>query len=112
MTFRTKLLIYVVAALCTGMIGAFIFLQKLRLSPEAGFSVNDWTVFVIFMVVIGGIGTLEGPLIGVVIFFLLREGFSRFWTEYYLIPVGVIFTLMVIFLPQGILGFARRRLNS
>ena len=45
-------------------------------------------------------------------FFLLREGLSRFVTAYYLIPVGVIFILMVIFVPQGLLGFLRRGLNS
>ncbi len=72
-TYRTKLMIYVVTAACTGVVGAFIFLQKLRLSPEAGFSINDWTVVVIFMVVIGGIGTLEGPIIGMLIYFALRE---------------------------------------
>ena len=48
-------------------------MQKLRLSPEPGFSINDWTVVVIFMVVIGGIGTLEGPIIGMLIYFVLRE---------------------------------------
>jgi len=36
---------------------------------------------------------------------------SRFFTEYYLIPVGILFILMVIFLPQGLLGFLRRPLN-
>ncbi|PYM74852.1 MAG: branched-chain amino acid ABC transporter permease, partial [Candidatus Rokuibacteriota bacterium] len=45
-------------------------------------------------------------------FLLLREGLSRFLTEYYLIPVGIIFIIMVIFLPQGLLGFLRRRLNA
>ena len=48
----------------TAMIGALIFLQKLRISPDAAFTVNDWTAFVIFIVVIGGIGTIEGPIIG------------------------------------------------
>ena len=42
---------------------------------------------------------------------LLREAFSRFFTEYYLIPVGLIFIAMVIFMPQGLLGFMRRWLN-
>jgi len=42
----------------------------------------------------------------------LREGLSRFLTQYYLIPLGIIFTLMVIFLPQGLLRFLRRRLNQ
>jgi branched-chain amino acid transport system permease protein len=59
----------------------------------------------------GGVGTLVGPIAGVAFFLLLREGLSRFVTEYYLIPVGVIFILMVIFMPQGLLGFARRALN-
>ncbi|MEM1401122.1 MAG: branched-chain amino acid ABC transporter permease, partial [Pseudomonadota bacterium] len=60
-TYRTKFLVYVVVAGMTGLIGALIFLQKLRISPEAAFNVNDWTAFVIFIVVIGGIGTIEGP---------------------------------------------------
>jgi len=52
------------------------------------------------------------PAICVAAFFLLlREGLSRFFTEYYLIPVGVIFVAMVIFMPQGLLGFMRRWLN-
>ena len=45
----------------TGMIGALIYLQKARISPDAAFSVLDWTAYVIFIVVIGGIGTIEGP---------------------------------------------------
>ena len=52
-----------------------------------------------------------GPFAGAAFFLLLREGVSRFFTEYYLIPVGVIFILMVVFLPQGLLGFLRRTLN-
>ena len=61
--------------------------------------------------VMGGIGTLVGPIVGAAFFLLLREGFSRFFTEYYLIPVGIIFIAMIIFMPQGLLGFARRWLN-
>jgi branched-chain amino acid transport system permease protein len=60
----------------------------------------------------GGIGTLVGPIAGAAFYLLLRELFSRFLTEYYLIPVGIIFIAMIIFLPQGLLGFMRRRLNQ
>src|SRR5262249_33895671 len=81
-TVRTKLAGFVGTAGGTGLVGAFIFLEKLRLSPEAGFSVNDWTVVVIFMVVIGGIGTLEGPFIGVLIYFGLRELLADYGTWY------------------------------
>lgn len=53
------------------MAGAVIFLQKLRISPTAAFNLNDWSVMVIFAVVIGGIGKLEGAIIGTVIYFVL-----------------------------------------
>jgi branched-chain amino acid transport system permease protein len=58
--YRTKLLVYVAVAAGTGVIGALIFLSKLRISPSAAFSLNDWTAAVIFIVVIGGIGRIEG----------------------------------------------------
>lgn len=61
--------------------------------------------------VIGGIGTLVGPIVGAAFFLLLREGLSRFLTEYYLIPLGIVFIAVVIFMPQGRLGFARDWLN-
>ena len=80
------------------------------------FAAPDFVFFVVsgevvIFNVMGGMGTLVGPVAGAAFFFLLREGFSRFFTEYYLIPVGIIFTLMVIFVPQGLLGFLKRRLN-
>jgi branched-chain amino acid transport system permease protein len=52
---RTKVIVYIITAFATAMVGALIFLQKLRISPDAAFSVNDWTAFVIFITVIGGI---------------------------------------------------------
>ena len=66
--FKTKLWVYVVTAAATGMVGALIYLQKARISPDAAFSVLDWTAYVIFIVVIGGIGTIEGPIVGVLVF--------------------------------------------
>ncbi len=107
-TFRTKFMIYVVTAACTGLVGGLIFLQKLRLSPEAGFSVNDWTVVVIFMVVIGGIGTIEGPFIGMLIYILLRELLADYGT-YYLILLGVLAIAIMLKAPSGIWGWIARR---
>ena len=107
-TFRTKLIIYVVTAACTGLIGAVIFLQKLRISPEAGFSINDWTVVVIFMVVIGGIGTIEGPFIGMLVYIVLRELLADYGT-YYLILMGAIAIVVMLKAPLGIWGFIVQR---
>ena len=103
-TYRTKFIIYVTAAGMTGIIGALIFLQKLRISPDAAFSVQDWTALVIFIVVIGGIGTIEGPIIGVIVFFILRE-FAADWGAWYLIVLGSIAVGVMLFAPKGIWGW-------
>jgi branched-chain amino acid transport system permease protein len=107
-TFRTKFFIYAVTAACTGLIGGLIFIQKLRLSPEAGFSINDWTVVVIFMVVVGGIGTLEGPFIGMLLFIFLRELLADYGS-YYLILMGVLAIVVMLKAPAGLWGWVRRR---
>ena len=65
----------------TAMVGALIFLQKLRISPDAAFSVNDWTAFVIFIVVIGGIGTIEGPIIGTIVYLPAARVPGRSWHD-------------------------------
>ena len=82
---RTKLLVYVAVGGATAMVGALIFLQKLRISPDAAFSVNDWTAYVIFITVIGGIGTIEGPIVGTIVFFLLRETLADLGSIYLMI---------------------------
>ena len=109
-TFKTKFTIYLVTGACTGMIGGLIFLQKLRISPEAGFSINDWTVVVIFMVVIGGIGTLEGPFIGMLIYFVLREMLADYGTIY-LMLMGAIAIGVMLKAPFGIWGWVIQRYN-
>lgn len=107
---RTKLEVYVVTSAFTAIIGGLIFLQKLRISPDAAFSVNDWTAFVIFIVVIGGIGTLEGPIIGTLIFFALRETLADFGTIY-LIALGFVAIIVMLKAPKGIWGLIRDRFD-
>ena len=92
------------------MIGGLIFLQKLRISPDAAFSVNDWTAFVIFIVVIGGIGTLEGPIIGTLLFFALREVLADFGTIYLLV-LGLVAIVVMLKAPKGVWGLIRDRFD-
>lgn len=99
----TKLAVYVAVSAATSMVGAFIFLQKLRISPDAAFNVNDWTAYVIFIAVIGGIGTIEGPIIGTILFFLLRETLADLGTTYLLI-LGVVAIAIMLKAPRGIWG--------
>jgi len=106
--FRAKLWIYVFAAAGTSMAGALIYLQKARISPDAAFSVLDWTAYVIFIVVIGGIGTLEGPIIGVMVFYLMQTYLAGFGS-WYLILLGVLAIATMLFAPKGIWGHFSQR---
>ncbi len=105
---RVKHLVYMVTAGLTAMIGGLISLQKLRVSPDASFSVNDWTAFVIFIVVIGGIGTMEGPIIGATVYFLVRE-FLADYSALYLLLLGALAIIVILATPKGLMGYAQSR---
>jgi branched-chain amino acid transport system permease protein len=160
---RYKIVAVMLSGLFAGLAGVLYAIQNRFAAPDFVYFLISGEV-VIFNV-IGGIGTLVGPIVGAGFFLLLREGFSRYpqvahflppghllmaagvfavlavalpgrrlslsryWMigaaaflvlchvypslpEFYLIPVGLIFIAIVIFLPQGILGFARRWLNK
>ena len=107
--FKAKLLVYIFAAFGTAAIGALIFLTKLRISPSAAFDIN-WTTTVIFIVVIGGIGTIEGPILGTIIYFLLREPLSDFGT-WYLILLGATAVIVMLKAPHGIWGIITERFD-
>jgi branched-chain amino acid transport system permease protein len=104
-----KIVAVMLSGLTAGLAGVLYAIQNKFAAPD----------FVLFLIsgetvifnVMGGIGTLVGPVAGAAFFLLMKEVFSRVFYEYYLIPVGVIFTLMVMFVPQGILGAWRRQLN-
>jgi branched-chain amino acid transport system permease protein len=105
---RVKLVVYVTTAFCTAMVGAVIYLQKLRISPDGAFSTNDWTAFVIFITVIGGVGRIEGPIIGTAIFFLLRQLFADLGSLY-LLMLGAVAIAIMLFAPHGVWGLLADR---
>src|ERR1700688_232696 len=96
-SFRTKLGVYVLVAAATATIGALIYLQKARISPEAAFSVLDWNVM--FIVIIGGFGTIEGPIIGVIVFYAMQHYLADFGT-WYLILLGALAIATMLFAPK------------
>jgi len=105
--FRTKLGVYVGVAFGTGLTGALIYLNLLRISPDAAFSIN-WTAYTIFIVVIGGIGSLEGPLVGTALFFLVREMLSDFGA-WYMILLGALAVGVMLAFPRGLWGLVAER---
>ena len=68
----------------------------------------DWTAYVIFIVVIGGIGTMEGPVIGAIIFYLMQRYLADFGA-WYLILLGALGILIMLFAPRGLWGFIAER---
>jgi branched-chain amino acid transport system permease protein len=102
-TTRIKFAIYVFAAFCAGMVGAIYFLQTSRISPDAAFSLLDWTAYIIFIVVIGGLATIEGPIIGAILFVVLRNLLSGYG-PWYLIILGVLGIGVMLLAPKGIWG--------
>jgi branched-chain amino acid transport system permease protein len=107
---RYKMVAVMLSGCFAGLAGVLYGIQSKFAAPDFVFFLVSGEV-VIFNVM-GGVGTLVGPIVGAAFFLVLRETLSRYLTEYYLIPVGIIFTAMVIFMPQGLLGFLRRRLND
>jgi len=120
---RYKIVAVMLSGLFAGLAGVLYAIQNQFAAPDfVFFVVSGQTVI---YNVIGGVGTLVGPIVGAAFFLLLSEAFSRLFTATYLdpiglhglvgmsylVPLGVIFILMVIFMPQGLLGFARRWLN-
>jgi branched-chain amino acid transport system permease protein len=104
---RTKLAVYVVAGLGAGLAGAMYYLSNLRITPDAAFSVN-WTAFAIFMVVIGGIGRIEGPIVGALIFWVLNKFFSDYGS-WYLMGLGLLAIIVTIYFKQGLWGYTQQR---
>lgn len=107
---RLKALVFVLTAFATGICGGLLFTQIGRISPDAAFSLLDWTAFVIFIVVIGGIGTLPGPIVGVLVFYLLERFLSDYGTVY-LIVLGLIGIVIMLFARRGLWGSFIQRIG-
>jgi branched-chain amino acid transport system permease protein len=108
---RYKIVAVMLSGIFAGLAGVLYGIQNEFAAPDFVYFVTSGDT-VIFNVM-GGIGTLVGPIVGAGFFQLLRELMSRIFGDQfpYLIPLGFIFIAMIIFLPQGLLGFARRWLN-
>ena len=100
-----KLVVFVIAAVFAGLAGALFAPFRGFASPEVMFWVFSGQG--LMMVIMGGIGTLIGPVVGAMVFILVQEILSSY-TEHWMIVTGVIFVAMVIFLPGGLVGTARR----
>lgn len=100
---RLKAMVFLLTAFGTGLCGALAFIQITRVTPDAAFSVIDWTAYVIFITVIGGIGRLPGPIVGVIVFYLLQRMLADYGTIY-LMVLGFLGIAVMLFARSGLWG--------
>jgi branched-chain amino acid transport system permease protein len=108
---RYKIVSVMLSGLFAGLAGVLYAVQKEFAAPDFVYFLTSGET--VIYNVLGGIGTLVGPIVGAGFFQLMRQLLSQWFGDQfpYLIPLGIIFVAMIIFLPQGLLGFARRWLN-
>ena len=104
---RTRWIAYLLAAAGAGAVGGILIVSTLYTDPGTVFSVN-YSAEMLFMVVIGGLGTMEGPIIGAVIFFAVQQEFSAYGA-WYLVAIGAVAVVVVLTAPAGLWGLASRR---
>jgi branched-chain amino acid transport system permease protein len=104
---QTKLVVWVVAAFWTGATGAVILLNSPSARADSSFSVLRWTALVIFIVVIGGVGSTTGPIIGVLVYWTLDEQLADAETWRFIV-LGVVAAVMAIAAPKGVYGLVQR----
>ncbi len=104
---RIKQIIFVLAAFGCALAGTIWLASAITFLPRTNFGVQ-WTVFMLFMVLAGGLKTFEGPIIGAVIFFLLQEIFGDLGV-WYLTGLGAVAVGFALYLPDGLWGTWRQR---
>jgi branched-chain amino acid transport system permease protein len=104
---RIKLVAYLIAALGCGAAGALMLANSLQVAPDSAFNVQ-WTADMIFCVIVGGLGTIEGPVVGAIIFFALQQELDSYGV-WYLVLLGVVAIVMTIYARRGIWGLVSSR---
>ncbi len=107
--FRSKLVCYLIAAFVTGLAAGLLYLNQIFIQPFKAFGI-EWTVRLCFIVIIGGIGTIEGPIIGALIFVVLQQYFAEY-AGISLILLGGVSILTMMVMPKGIMGTIQEKLG-
>ena len=106
---RARMLVFVVAGIGCGAAGAVLALDQLQVQPTAVFSVQ-WTAEMAFATIIGGLGTIEGPIIGTVVYMVLQQTLQHY-NEWYLIILGLVAMAIALFARRGLWGLVDDRFN-
>ena len=104
-----RMLVFVVAGAGCGAAGAVLAISQLQVQPSAVFSVQ-WTAEMAFATIIGGLGTIEGPIIGTAVFMVLQQTLASY-NAWYLIILGLVAIFVALFARRGLWGLVDERIN-
>ena len=107
--FRVKLNCFLISAGVTGIVSGVLYLHNIFIQPYSAFGI-DWTVRLVFITIIGGIGTIEGPIIGSFLYVFLHQWLSEYPSVSLLI-LGVIAIAVILVMPKGIMGTIQEKLG-
>jgi branched-chain amino acid transport system permease protein len=107
---RVKRMIFLVSALGCAIAGALWLASAITYQPRAAFGIN-WSVFMLFMVLVGGLGSFLGPVLGALLLFALQEIFGDFGA-WYLAGIGCVAMLFALYAPREIMGLITDRLGT
>ncbi|PKN66885.1 MAG: branched-chain amino acid ABC transporter permease [Deltaproteobacteria bacterium HGW-Deltaproteobacteria-15] len=107
--FRSKLYCFLIGAFVTGATAGILYVFQVFIQPYKAFAI-DWTVKLVFIVIIGGIGTIEGPIVGSLIFVLLSQSLAEYFSVSMLI-LGAIAIAVILLAPKGIMGSLQEKLG-
>jgi ABC-type branched-subunit amino acid transport system permease subunit len=104
-----RMLVFLVAGVGCGAAGAVLAISQLQVSPTADFSVQ-WTAEMAFATIIGGLGTIEGPIIGTIVYMVLQQTLASY-NAWYLIILGLVAILVALFARRGLWGLVDQHLH-
>jgi branched-chain amino acid transport system permease protein len=104
-----RMFVFVVAAIGCGAAGGLLAISQLQVQPNAVFSVQ-WTAEMAFAVIIGGLGTIEGPILGTIVYMVLQQTLASY-NAWYLIVLGLVAMAVALFARRGLWGLIDDRLH-
>ena len=109
-TMRYKIIGWVVSAFFVGIAGGLMGNMIGYIEPtEVAFAGSTFGVFMVLMAILGGKGTLWGPIIGATVFHVFKEGFWIFFLGWQYVALGVLIVVIVVYFPEGIMGWLREK---